>query len=57
MQIWQICGWSHVSSSVPRSRRNQTQHRNDTIAAAANLQAEYAEWLDALPECRVATGL
>jgi hypothetical protein len=31
-------------------RRSRIQRWNDTIAAAVEMQAEYATWLDALPE-------
>src|SRR6202166_5273265 len=31
-------------------RRSRIQRWNDTIAAAVDLQAEYAAWLDALPD-------
>jgi hypothetical protein len=34
----------------PAERRSRIQRWNDTIAAAVELQAEYAGWLDALPE-------
>jgi hypothetical protein len=34
----------------PVERRSRIQRWNDTIAAAAELQAEYAAWLDALPD-------
>ena len=34
----------------PTDRRSRIQRWNDTIAAAVELQAEYAGWLDALPE-------
>jgi len=34
----------------PADRRSRIQRWNDTIAAAVDIQAEYAEWLDALPE-------
>jgi hypothetical protein len=34
----------------PTDRRSRIQRWNDTIAAAVDLQAEYAEWLDALPD-------
>jgi hypothetical protein len=34
----------------PADRRGRIQRWNDTIAAAVDLQAEYAEWLDALPD-------
>jgi hypothetical protein len=34
----------------PVDRRSRIQRRNDTIAAAAELQVEYAAWLDALPD-------
>ena len=34
----------------PADRRSRIQRWNDTIAAAVELQAEYADWLDALPD-------
>jgi hypothetical protein len=34
----------------PVDRRSRIQRWNDTIAAAVDLQAEYARWLDALPD-------
>jgi hypothetical protein len=34
----------------PVDRRSRIQRWNDTIAAAVELQAEYATWLDALPD-------
>jgi hypothetical protein len=34
----------------PADRRSRIQRWNDTIAAAADLQAEYAAWLEALPD-------
>lgn len=34
----------------PTDRRSRIQRWNDTIAAAVELQAEYAIWLDALPD-------
>jgi hypothetical protein len=34
----------------PIDRRSRIQRWNDTIAAAVDLQAEYAAWLDALPD-------
>jgi hypothetical protein len=34
----------------PVDRRSRIQRWNDTIAAAADLQAEYAAWLDSLPD-------
>ena len=34
----------------PTDRRSRIQRWNDAIAAAVDLQAEYAAWLDALPE-------
>jgi hypothetical protein len=34
----------------PADRRSRSQRWNDTIAAAVELQAEYADWLDALPD-------
>ena len=34
----------------PVDRRSRIQRWNDTIGAAVELQAEYAAWLDALPD-------
>ncbi len=34
----------------PADRRSRSQRWNDTIAAAVELQVEYADWLDALPD-------
>jgi hypothetical protein len=34
----------------PADRRSRTQRWNDTIAALATLRAEYAIWLEALPD-------
>jgi hypothetical protein len=34
----------------PADRRRRIQRWNDTIAGLADLQAEYARWLDALPD-------
>jgi hypothetical protein len=34
----------------PADRRSRIRRWNDTIAAAVELQAEYAAWLDALPD-------
>ena len=34
----------------PADRRSRIQRWNDTIAGLADLQAEYATWLDALPD-------
>ena len=34
----------------PADRRSRIQRWNDTIAAAVELQAEYAGWLEALPD-------
>ena len=39
-----------VRARRPTDRRSRIQRWNDTIAAAAELQAEYAGWLDALPD-------
>jgi urease accessory protein UreF len=39
----------HRSASRP-DRRSRIRRWNDTVAAAAELQAEYAGWLDALPD-------
>lgn len=34
----------------PAGRRSQVQRWNDTVAGLAGLQAEYAAWLEALPD-------
>lgn len=34
----------------PADRRSRIQRWNDMIAALANLQTEYARWLEALPD-------
>ena len=34
----------------PADRRSRIRRWNDTIAAAVELQVEYADWLDALPD-------
>ena len=39
-----------VRTRRPADRRSRIQRWNDTIAAAVELQAEYAGWLDALPD-------
>ena len=39
-----------VRTRRPADRRSRIQRWNDTIAAALGLQAEYAGWLDALPD-------
>jgi hypothetical protein len=39
-----------VRARRPADRRSRIQRWNDTIAAAVELQAEYAGWLDALPD-------
>jgi hypothetical protein len=39
-----------VRTRRPVDRRSRIQRWNDTITAAVELQAEYASWLDALPE-------
>jgi hypothetical protein len=39
-----------VRTRRPADRRSRIQRWNDTIAAAAEPQAEYAGWLDALPD-------
>ena len=41
----------------PVDRRSRIQRWNDTIAAAVDLQAEYAGWLDALPDNQQDSGL
>jgi hypothetical protein len=39
-----------VRTRRPADRRSRIQRWNDAIAAAVALQAEYAGWLDALPD-------
>jgi hypothetical protein len=39
-----------VRTRRPTDRRSRIQRWNDTIAAAVELQIEYAGWLDALPD-------
>jgi hypothetical protein len=39
-----------VRTRRPTDRRSRIQRWNDGIAAAVELQAEYAGWLDALPD-------
>jgi hypothetical protein len=39
-----------VRTRRPTDRRSRIQRWNDTIAAAVELQAEYAGWLEALPD-------
>ena len=39
-----------VRTRRPADRRSRIQRWNDTVAAAVELQAEYAAWLDALPD-------
>jgi hypothetical protein len=39
-----------VRTRRPADRRSRIQRWNDAIAAAVALQAEYASWLDALPD-------
>jgi hypothetical protein len=39
-----------VRTRRPTDRRSRIQRRNDAIAAAVELQAEYANWLEALPD-------
>jgi hypothetical protein len=34
----------------PADRRSRIQRWNDTVAALATLQAEYTDWLEALPD-------
>jgi hypothetical protein len=38
-----------VRTRRPVDRRSRIQRWNDTVAGLADLQAEYAAWLDALP--------
>ena len=39
-----------VRTRRPTDRRSRIQRWNDTVAKAVELQAEYAGWLDALPD-------
>ena len=39
-----------IRTRRPTDRRSRVQRWNDAIAAAVELQVEYAGWLDALPE-------
>lgn len=39
-----------VRTRRPTDRRSRIQRWNDAIAAAVELQAEYASWLEALPD-------
>jgi hypothetical protein len=39
-----------IRTRRPADRRSRIQRWNDTIATAVDIQAEYAAWLDALPE-------
>ena len=41
----------------PIDRRSRIQRWNDTIAAAVDLRAEYAEWLNALQDSALADAL
>ena len=41
----------------PTDRRSRIQRWNDTLAGLAGLQAEYATWLDALPDNQQDSGL
>jgi hypothetical protein len=43
-------GASVIRIRRPVDRRSRIQRWNDTIAGLADLQAEYAAWLDALPD-------
>ena len=45
-----VTGAPVVRTRRPVDRRSRIQRWNDTIAAAVELQAEYADWLDALPD-------
>ena len=45
-----LAGSPVVRTRRPTDRRSRIQRWNDTIAAAVELQTEYASWLDALPE-------
>jgi len=46
----QAAGVPVIRIRRPVDRRSRIQRWNDTIAAAVDLQAEYAGWLDALPD-------
>jgi hypothetical protein len=46
----QVSGVPVIRIRRPVDRRSRIQRWNDTIAAAMDLQAEYAAWLDALPD-------
>ena len=43
-------GASVIRIRRPADRRSRIRRWNDTIAGLVDLQAEYAEWLDALPD-------
>jgi hypothetical protein len=43
-------GASVIRIRRPADRRSRIQRRNDTIATAVDPQAEYAAWLEALPD-------
>jgi hypothetical protein len=45
-----VSGAPVIRTRRPADRRSRIQRWNDTIAAAVELQAEYARWLDALPD-------
>ena len=45
-----VSGAPIVRTPRPADRRSRIRRWNDTIAAAVELQAEYAGWLDALPD-------
>jgi len=45
-----VAGVPVVRTRRPTDRRSRIRRWNDTIAAAVELQAEYAGWLDALPD-------
>jgi hypothetical protein len=49
-RVAHAAGASVVRTRRPADRRSRIQRWNDTIAAAVDLQAEYAGWLDALPD-------
>ena len=46
-----------VRTRRPADRRSRIQRWNDTIAAAVELQAEYAGWLDAVPDNQLDSAL
>jgi hypothetical protein len=49
-RVAHVAGAPVVRTRRPADRRSRIQRRNDTVAKAVELQAEYAGWLDALPD-------